>query len=75
MFKLNLTSTCDAYWAIYSIAIIGKTGSACVQRGDKLTTDANTIRGMSCTIMSINKWHPEKLEKLEKQHKTAKETK
>jgi len=72
MFKLNLTGTCDADWAIYRIAIIGKTGSACVQRGDKLTTDANTMRGMSCTIMSINKWHPEKLEQ---QNNAAKETK
>jgi len=61
-YKLNLAGTCDADWAIYRIAIIGKSGSACVQRGDRLRTDANTMRGMSCTIMSINKWHPEKLD-------------
>lgn len=60
-YKLNLIGTCDADWAMYMIAIIGKTGSSCVQRGDKLKTDANTMRGMSCTIMSINEWHPEKL--------------
>jgi len=65
-YKLNLTGTCDADWAIYRIAIIGKSGSTCLQRGDKLRTDANTMRGMSCTIMSINKWHPEKLEEMKK---------
>ncbi len=62
-YKLNLLGACDADWAMYRIAIIGKSGSGCIERGDKIKTDANTMRGMSCTIMSINKWHPEKLEK------------
>ncbi len=65
-YKLNLSGTCDADWAIYQVAIIGKSGSACVQRGDKIITDANTMRGMSCTIMGINKWHPEQLEQQNK---------
>lgn len=63
-YKLNLAGSCDADWAMYRIAIMGKSGSGCIQRGDKIKTDANTLRGMNCTIMSINQWHPEKLELL-----------
>jgi hypothetical protein len=60
-YKLNLIGTCDPELADFRIAIIGKTGSSCVQRGDKLLTDGNTMAGMSCTIMRMYEWHPEKL--------------
>lgn len=61
-YKLNLAGVCDVDWAMYRIAIIGKTGSSCVQRGDRIKTDADTLPGSSCRVMSINKWHPEMLD-------------
>ncbi|WP_440874112.1 DUF6491 family protein [Thalassotalea sp. PLHSN55] len=74
-FKLNLSGPCDANWAMYRIAIIGKTGSSCIQRGDRVKTDADTMRGLSCMITSINEWHPEKLEEMNKEQQETEQSK
>ena len=65
-YKLTLVGTCDPQWAMMRIATVSRGSSSCLSRGDKVITDADMDRYDNCTIMRINKWHPEKLEVEEK---------
>ena len=59
-YKLKLSGGCDPDWAMAHIVVITRTGANCYSRGDKVTTDADTSRGMvsACTIIRLNKWDP-----------------
>ena len=66
-YKLSLIGTCDPEWAMMRIATISRGASNCLARGDKVITDADMNRHDSCTIMKINKWHPDKTENAKKE--------
>ncbi|PAJ73764.1 hypothetical protein CJF42_14045 [Pseudoalteromonas sp. NBT06-2] len=57
---LSLAGICDPQWAMSRIGTVSRGNSSCLSRGDKIITDNNINRNASCTIMKINKWHPEK---------------
>jgi hypothetical protein len=63
-YKLKLTPGCNPDWAMVHVAVITRTGSGCYSRGDMIKTDGDVAqgRGSACTIVRINKWHPEKVE-------------
>jgi hypothetical protein len=60
-YKLKISPGCDPDWAMSHIAIIKRGGSSCYARGDRIKTDADSLRGMgtACTIFTINKWNPD----------------
>jgi len=60
-YALGLAGICDPQWAMSRIGTVSRGNSSCLSRGDKIVTDNNMNRNASCTIMKINKWHPEKL--------------
>ena len=60
-YVLSLAGICDPQWAMSRIGTVSRGNSSCLSRGDKIVTDNNMNRNASCTIMKINKWHPEKL--------------
>jgi hypothetical protein len=55
-YKLSLSGTCQPEWAFNTIAIRSRpTGSSCLTRGDRLTTDDRTVPGV-CFIDAIHEW-------------------
>ena len=64
-YKLKLVGACDPDLAMMRAAFITRPGSSCLSRGDKVKTDGDLAagRGTACTIMAINKWLPDALEK------------
>jgi hypothetical protein len=64
-YKLKISSGCDPDWAMSHIAVIKRSGSSCYSRGDRIKTDGDAFQGYgtACTILVINKWDPEALNK------------
>lgn len=67
-YKLSLMGFCDAEWAMTKIAVVSKTGSQCMHRGDKVLTDSDVMASGACTIHKIQEWYPEKLAELNKEN-------
>ena len=66
-YKLKVVGSCDPDLAIMHLAVIPRVGSGCFGRGDKLKTDGDLSKGFGsgCTIMAVNRWDPEALDKAE----------
>lgn len=55
-FKVELTGTCDPEWAFNTIALRSRpAGSSCLTRGDRITTDDQTVPGV-CYVDRIYEW-------------------
>jgi len=56
-YKLDLMGTCQPQDAFLSVGLVGRVGGgSCLERGDKLVTDARYNDG-SCSIRRIYKWN------------------
>lgn len=60
-YKLKLIGACDPDWAMFKVAFVQRMGRDCISQGDRVYTDSTSAMGY-CTIMRINKWHPENIE-------------
>lgn len=74
-YKLKLVGACDPNLAMMRAAFITRPGSSCLSRGDKVKTDGDLGRGRGsgCTVMAINKWDPDALEKEERNPEASNE--
>ena len=72
-YKLSLMGFCDAEWAMTKIAVVSKTGSQCMHRGDKVLTDSDVMSSGACTIHKIQEWYPEKLKEQDEKESKDKE--
>lgn len=57
IYKVQLIGMCEADWAMSRIAVISRTNSSCMSRGDKVLTDAQNHATSSCSITKIYEWH------------------
>lgn len=72
-YKLSLMGFCDAEWAMTKIAVVSKTGSQCMHRGDKVLTDSDVMSSGACTIHKIQEWLPERLKEQDNKKTSEKE--